>query len=217
MDTKPFNPPRVIETDHLWLRPLTESDAFQLYHALFGDPRVTEWLPIRTFESVDRALHEIHKWQHGWETGSLYSWVLEDKQTGRFCAMIELRPMLPRIELGVVTTMRDEYKRRRAGLVALRKVINWVLDQPGVCRIYAGCAPEGDSAPVMEKLGFKLEGLLKNWEARPNIGLAAADSLMYSLTREPRAEDVDLMKVKLKRVVQVDEQQIEAALAAFAM
>ena len=45
-----FSPPRLIETEHLWLRALVDSDAEQVFHALFGDPQVTEWLPMRTLE-----------------------------------------------------------------------------------------------------------------------------------------------------------------------
>lgn len=183
-----FIPPRFIETEHLLLRPFAEADAPQLYYALFGDPAVTEWLPIKTLESVDEARALIRKMLHGWEHNSCYTWALEDKETGYLSAIIEVRPTLPRLELGVAISMRDTHRRRRAGIVALRKLIDWMIAQPSVHRIYVCCSPNAKSAPVMQKLGFTLEGRLANWDARPNRGMEADDVLMFALTRKPSAE-----------------------------
>lgn len=180
---EPFDPPRFIETDHLLLRPFAEGDAPQFYHALFGDPEVTEWLPTPTLESVDDARAMIRKMQLGWERKTCFAWALENKRTGHLTAMIEIRPSLPRVEIGVAISMRDTHRRRRAGLLALRKLIDWIIDQPGVHRLYACCSPQAASTPVMEKLGFKLEGRLRNWDARPNAGLEIDDAFMFALTK----------------------------------
>jgi RimJ/RimL family protein N-acetyltransferase len=187
---EPFVPPRFIETDDLLLRPFAEGDAPQFFHALFGDPDVTEWLPTRTLESVDDARTMIRKMEAGWARGSCFAWALEDKQTGRICAMIEVRPSLPRVELGVAISMRDSHRRRRAGLIALRKLIDWIMTQPNVHRLYACCSPQAKSTPVMEKLGFKLEGRLVNWDARPNAGVAVDDALMFAMTKPSASESV---------------------------
>lgn len=178
-----FVPPRFIETDDLLLRPFAEGDAPQFFYALFGDPAVTEWLPTPTLNSVDDARAMIGKMQLGWERNTCFAWALEDKATGHISAMIEIRPCLPRVELGVAISMRSTHRRRRAGLVALRKLIDWVLAQPGVYRLYACCSPQAKSTPVMKKLGFKLEGRLVNWDARPNAGMRIDDALMFAMTK----------------------------------
>lgn len=180
---EPFDPPRVIETDRLWLRPFVESDAEQLYYALLGDPEVMEWLPRRTLESVDEAILYIRECEAGWKNKTMFTWVFEDKETGHLCSMLELRPCLPRIELGVASAQRLAWRRRRASLEAFRKLLHWTIEQPNVYRVYACCSPYGKSAPTMEKLGFKYEGRLVNWEARPNRGLVADDALLFALTR----------------------------------
>lgn len=182
---EPFDPPRVIETDRLWLRPFVESDAEQLYYALLGDPEVMEWLPRRTLESVDEAILYIRECESGWKNKTMFTWVFEDKETGHLCSMLELRPCLPRIELGVASAQRLAWRRRRASLEAFRKLLHWTIAQPNVYRVYACCSPYGKSAPTMEKLGFKYEGRLVNWEARPNRGLVADDALLFALTRTP--------------------------------
>lgn len=182
---EPFNPPRIIETERLWLRPFVESDAEQLYYALLGDPEVMEWLPRRTLESIDEAILYIRECDAGWKNKTMFTWAFEDKQTGHLCSMLELRPALPRIELGVASAQRLASRRRRASLEALRKMLDWTIAQPNVYRVYACCAPSGKSAPTMEKLGFKYEGRLVNWEPRPNRGLVADDALLFALTRTP--------------------------------
>jgi len=186
-----FDPPRFIETDHLLLRPFAEGDAPQFYHALFGDPEVTEWLPTPTLESVDDARTMIRKMQLGWERKTCFAWALEDKRTGHLTAMIEIRPSLPRVEIGVAISMRETHRRRRAGLLALRKLIDWIIDQPGVHRLYACCSPQAASTPVMEKLGFRFEGCLRNWDARPNAGLEIDDALMFALTKPSNESSPD--------------------------
>lgn len=180
---EPFVPPRFIETDELLLRPFAQADAPQFFHALFGDPAVTEWLPTPTLESVDDARTLIRKMELGWERGTCFAWALEDKGNGRISAMIEIRPSLPRIEIGVAISMRATHRRRKAGLIALRKLVDWIIAQPDVHRLYACCSPQAKSTPVMEKLGFKLEGRLVNWDARPNAGLDIDDALMFAMTK----------------------------------
>jgi RimJ/RimL family protein N-acetyltransferase len=182
---KPFDPPRVIETERLWLRPFVESDAEQLFYALLGDPDVMEWLPRRVLESVDEAILYIRECEAGWNNKTMFTWVFEDKETGHLCSMLELRPCLPRIELGVASAQKLAWRRRRASLEAFRKLVHWTIAQPNVYRIHAFCSPYGKSAPTMEKLGFKYEGRLTNWEARPNRGLVADDAMLFALTRVP--------------------------------
>ena len=182
---KPFDPPRVIETERLWLRPFVESDAEQLFYALLGDPDVMEWLPRRVLESVDEAILYIRECEAGWNNKTMFTWVFEDKETGHLCSMLELRPCLPRIELGVASAQKLAWRRRRASLEAFRKLVHWTIEQPNVYRIHAFCSPYGKSAPTMEKLGFKYEGRLVNWESRPNRGLVADDAMLFALTRVP--------------------------------
>lgn len=201
LDMEPFNPPRVIETDKLWLRPFVESDAEQFYYALFGDPAVTEWLPIRTLESVDEARAYIAQCEKGWNNRTLFTWALEDKQTGHLCALIELRPCLPRVELGVATTQRPGWRRLRAATEAMCKLIDWTLAQPNIYRIFVCCSPHGKSAPLMERIGFTFEGRLTNWEARPNRGLEADDALIFARTRVPPPLD----STPLKKDEQIDQ------------
>jgi [ribosomal protein S5]-alanine N-acetyltransferase len=110
--------------------------------------------------------------------------------------LIELKPTLPRVEIGVIISRHGGARRRRAGVLALQELIDWLIEQPGVYRVFACCAVDGAAHSSIERLGFVQEARLTNHEPRPNRGLAAADSYLYALTRpapvppEPASEGV---------------------------
>jgi ribosomal-protein-alanine N-acetyltransferase len=180
-----FCPPATIETDDIRLRPFTDADADALFETLLGDPAVTEWLPFPTHRHVDDTRLFIRSCQLGWNSRTCFTWAMEDLQSGRLVAAVELQPAPPRAEIGVITSRREGHRRRRAGLAALLRLIGWLLAQPQLCRIHAYCAPEGAAASTMTRLGFTLEGRLANWEPRPNRHLPAGDALLFAITRAP--------------------------------
>ncbi|MGT0197110.1 GNAT family N-acetyltransferase [Burkholderia pyrrocinia] len=184
-----FAVPRVIEAGAVRLRPFRADDAPALFAVLLGDPGVTAWLPMRTHANVAETQAFIVGCDAAWHAGCRYTWALEDAASGTLLAAIELRPEPPRAEIGVVISRLDGHRRRRACLAALLKLLRWLLARPALCRIHAYCAPEGAAAGTLTRLGFRFEGRLTNWEPRPNQGLAAADALLFAITRELGAAD----------------------------
>lgn len=182
-----FVPPRVIDIGEIRLRPFVDADADALFHTLLGDPAVTEWLPLATHRDVDESRAFIRLCEDGWLRATRFTWALEDRALGRLLAAIELVPSLPRAELGVIISRRDGHRRRRASLAALLKLIDWLIAQPPLYRLHAYCAPQGLAASTMTRLGFTLEGRLRQWEARPNRAEPAGDALLFAITREPAA------------------------------
>jgi len=180
-----FRPPRIIDFGRLRLRPFTRSDAPMLFDCLLGDPDVTAWLAFRTHRSTAESETFIEDTQRGWTSGHCFTWALEDSESARIVAAIEVRPALPRAELGVITSFQEGYRKRRAGLLALLKLIDWLMSQPNLWRLHAYCAPEGKAASTMTRLGFTLEGRLSHWEPRPNQNIAAGDALLFAITRSP--------------------------------
>jgi ribosomal-protein-alanine N-acetyltransferase len=178
-----FRFPDVIETDDLLLRAPVPDDAPALFDEMFGDGDMMRDLPMVLHRSVEDSQRFVEESERGWREGTLIRWVLEDKETKRLTAVIELRPQLPRIEVGTIISRHGGARRRRAGLYALRKLLKWLLAQPPVFRIYAYCAIDGKAYSTMERLGFALEATVKNHECRPNRGLPAADSYLFAMTR----------------------------------
>ncbi|WP_232441105.1 GNAT family N-acetyltransferase [Burkholderia ubonensis] len=178
-----FKPPRLIETDALLLRPLEFRDADELFDCIFSDFDTMRDLAWHIHTHVDETRSFIALSRAGWETGAYLHWALECKQTRRITALIELRIEMPRIEIGYVICRRGATRRRRSGFVALRKLTQWLINQPGIYRVFAHCAVDGRMHPTMERLGFTLEGVVRSHEARPNIGVLAGDSYLYAMTR----------------------------------
>ncbi|MFM0312688.1 GNAT family protein [Paraburkholderia sp. RL17-383-BIF-A] len=191
-----FIPLDSMETPYLRLRPLTLADAPALFDQMLGDAGTMRDLPVLRHTGVAQTVEFVDEALRGWEDGSLIRYALECKETGRLTALIELKPTLPRVEIGVIISRHGGARRRRAGILALQELIDWLIEQPGVYRVFACCAVDGAAHSSMERLGFVQEAILTNHEPRPNRGLAAAHSYLYALTRpaavppEPPSEGV---------------------------
>jgi len=191
-----FIPLDSMETPYLRLRPLTLADAPALFDQMLGDAGTMRDLPVLRHAGVAQTVEFVNEALRGWEDGSLIRYALECKETGRLTALIELKPTLPRVEIGVIISRHGGARRRRAGILALQELIDWLIEQPGVYRVFACCAVDGAAHSSMERLGFVQEAILTNHEPRPNRGLAAAHSYLYALTRpaavppEPPSEGV---------------------------
>jgi RimJ/RimL family protein N-acetyltransferase len=178
-----FIPLDSMETPYLRLRPLTLADAPALFDQMLGDADTMRDLPVPRHTGVAQTAEFVDEALRGWDDGTLIRYTLECKETGRLTALIELKPTLPRVEIGVIISRHGGARRRRAGVLALQELIDWLIEQPGVYRVFGCCAVDGAAHSSMERLGFVQEARLTNHEPRPNRGLAAADSFLYALTR----------------------------------
>ncbi|WP_175952011.1 GNAT family N-acetyltransferase [Burkholderia sp. BCC0405] len=180
-----IRPPELIETERLRLRPLIADDAREAFDALFGDPATTLDLPWPMHRSVDETRACIGRLAEGWRSGAFFSWGLFEKRDGRLIGTLEMHGRLPRVEIGLVTSFAPGRVRTRAWSEMLRRFLDWLIVQPGVYRIEAFCSVTGRAAPFMPKLGFASEGVVRNYEARPNRGMSAGDSYLFAITRAP--------------------------------
>jgi ribosomal-protein-alanine N-acetyltransferase len=199
-----FVPLDRMETPYLVLRPLAPADAPALFDEMLGDIGTMRDLPVPRHRNVEQTAAFIDEALRGWQDGTLIRYALECKETGRLTALIELKPALPRIEVGVVISRLGGARRRRAGVLALQDLLHWLIEQPGVYRLFACCAVDGAAHSSMERLGFVQEALLMNHEPRPNRGLLADNSYLYARTRpvptlpEPPNEGVAWLRTTLQ-------------------
>jgi [ribosomal protein S5]-alanine N-acetyltransferase len=172
-----------IETAGLLLRPLEADDTQMLFEQMLSDADTVKDLAFVRHHDVYATHEYVTEAIVGWTVGSIYRYALVCARSGVLTGIIELTPRLPQITLGVTISRKGGHRRRRAGITLLRELLRRLLDQPGVYRICAYCAVDGRAYSSLERLGFKREGLLVNYETRPNRGLAAADSYIYAMTR----------------------------------
>jgi RimJ/RimL family protein N-acetyltransferase len=178
-----FKPFDTWETPELLLRPVTTADAPALFEQMYNDPETMRDLPFLRHTTLDQTTALIEEAELCRQSGTLIYYVLECRETGQLTGLINLKFELPRVEIGAMISRRDGMRRRRASLFALRGVIDWLLEQPFVYRVFAHCAVDGTSHSSMKRLGFECDGLIKNYELRPNRGLLAGDSYLFSKTR----------------------------------
>jgi RimJ/RimL family protein N-acetyltransferase len=181
-----FHLPAIVESDQLLLRPPTAEDAQALFDAMLGDVETTRHLAFPRHRQLQETLDFIETARKAAEAGTRRCWLLVDKATGALAGMIDVGVSLPRVEFGAMISKRGGVRRRRASLAVLRKLVDWILEQPQVHRLYATCAVNGDAQSSMERLGFVREAVLVNHEAQPNLGLAAVDHVLFARTK-PRA------------------------------
>ena len=64
---------------------------------------------------------------------------------------------------------------------ALQPLVNWVINQPEIYRVWAVCDCENlASARVLEKIGMTREGVLRRWLIHPNLSDVPRDCLCYA-------------------------------------
>jgi [ribosomal protein S5]-alanine N-acetyltransferase len=152
-----------LSTDRLLLRPFQEQD-YEAVHAYASDPDVTRYTsfgpnsPDETREFLRRSLENIHQ-----EPRRQYLFAVVLKEDDRLIGGTGLAVSAdePRIaELGFVLH-RDAWGQGYAAEAA-RTLIDFGFEQLGLNRIYACYHPDNRaSARVMEKIGMRYEGLLR--------------------------------------------------------
>lgn len=188
----PFEPLERMETGRLLLRPLVPEDCQALFEQMLGDPETMRDLALARHTDAWQTHDYITESMVSWRYGTRFRYGLFGIDDGALCALIELTPRPPQVELGVTISRKGGNRRRRDGIAALRQLLDWLIAQPGIYRIFACCAVDGRAYSAMERLGFTREGTMINYEARPNRQQVAADSFLYAMTRKvPQPEPVE--------------------------
>ena len=164
----------VIETERLRLRPRTPVDAESLYPTMSDAELMTWWsrAPLTSVEEARAYFTPSEKWS-GWD-----AWAItrhgDDRAIG-FLSAGEKRQ-------GGVTEIGYMLERAAWGSGIAREAVSaliTLLFARGQRRVFADTDPENvGSNRLLERLGFKLEGRLRN-EWATHIGVR--DSLIWGL------------------------------------
>jgi [ribosomal protein S5]-alanine N-acetyltransferase len=171
-----------LPTPHLRLRRLRWEDADDIF-AYASDPQVTPYLIWETHQSLDDTRDFLERTLQSYRDGGHPVWGIEhlaDKKIIGTCGLAELALRHGRGEVGYV--IARPYWRRGLMTEALHAVLAYCFDVLRLNRIEARCDVENaGSWRVMEKVGMKLEGVL-----RQNIILHGrpCDARMYAILRQ---------------------------------
>jgi [ribosomal protein S5]-alanine N-acetyltransferase len=180
MKQKEFKIP-FIETERLLLRPIAMKDAPDIF-AYASDPVVTKYVRFVTHKSIKDTHAFIRRVQTNYKKGITPLWGMQSKATGHLIGALGfLQWPNPdqRAELGYVAN-RNVWGK---GYVteAAKALCDFAFKKMNVNRIEAGTiVGHVASQRVLEKCGFKFEGVLRQREL---IKGRFPDVTMYSLLR----------------------------------
>ncbi len=177
-----MNPPEVIETERLRLRRPVIEDAEAIFSRYAQDADVTKyltWRPHKIIETVREFLLLFLKKQN---EGRWFQWVITKKDNQQLLGMIGFKVDGYKAELGYV--LARTFWGRGYMTEAARVIVDWVLKQEGIYRVWAFCDVENlASARVLEKVGMQREGVLRRWMIHPNVSDEPRDCYCYAITR----------------------------------
>lgn len=177
-----FDPFPVLETERTLLRPLTYDDLDDMY-SYCSVPAVAEFTTWEAHQSKEDTKGFIDFVMNRYEVDKLGPWGIEDKQTKRLigsCNYLGCDSNSMRVELGYV--LSDQYWNQGIMTEVVSKIIQFGFEEVGLERIQARCMVDNTgSAKVMEKVGMKFEGVLRNYMKVKN---ELRDLKMYAILKE---------------------------------
>lgn len=169
----------IIETERLVLRQLLEEDATVLQQ-YWSDPEVTEYLTLEPFKDLTEALEMIKLLRDLPEKSQGIRWGITEKHTGKVlgtCGFHNYKQEHARVEMGY--ELGSKYWRQGFMTEALTAILYYGFKKMEYNRIEAFVnVGNNKSTGTLEKMGFKLDGLLRQYEfARGKF----VDQYCYSL------------------------------------
>lgn len=157
--------PITIETDRLVLRVMTPDDAPALFE-VGSDQRVVQLTGVIDFhETLSDTQAYIQRNITSYQQGNSIHWVIVYKPENRvvgLCGLYACSQKHHKAEIGYA--LAYDYWGRGIATEAARAVVAYGFTELGLNRIQATFDPRNDaSGRVLEKLGFRYEGLLRDY------------------------------------------------------
>lgn len=179
---RPIEPPPILETPRLRLRPPVIEDAEAMFATYTQDAEVTRYLTWRPHDDIERTREFLRRQAASSRQGTAVPWAIVGKTDDRLLGSIELRPDGHRANLGYV--LGRPYWGHGLMTEAARAVVEWGLSRPGIHRVWAVCdVDNAASERVLEKVGMLREGLLRRWMMHPTISDTPRDCWCYARVR----------------------------------
>jgi RimJ/RimL family protein N-acetyltransferase len=147
-----------LDTERVSLRRFARDDC-EIYAArIFGDARVTRYLPASRYSPSERAALTIQRFEEHWAQHNYGPFALTHKTTGEFVGHCGLRlvPELGEIEL--LYALAYSFWNQGLATEAARACVQWGMEALRFERLVALAVPENiASRRVMEHVGFTVE------------------------------------------------------------
>jgi [ribosomal protein S5]-alanine N-acetyltransferase len=183
----------ILETEHLILRPLRESDLDDLFEYA-QDTQVADfgmWQPYESYEACRAHLQQLIGLYERW----LKWWALEDKATGKMIGRCELARYDDedrKAEIGYA--LNRDFWRRGLMREAMQAVLAHGYSELNLDRISAVVLVDNAaSISLLEQFGFQREGIMRHYtyvRGKPD------DAYLYALLHENWLEDSNRPEIR---------------------
>lgn len=170
--------PERIETQRLFLRRPSETDAHEVFISYAQDPLVTRFLMWRPHTSERTVREFLVSCIAGWEAGAPLTYAIMEAPAGPVIGMIDARPKESAVDIGYVLARsywgRGFMPEAIAALTAQAHAL-------GFARVQAHCDVENlPSQRALEKAGFTREARIGRHMVLPNFPPEPRDSFLYA-------------------------------------
>ncbi|KFI07220.1 GNAT family N-acetyltransferase [Massilia sp. BSC265] len=174
-------PTSILTTERLTLRPMTMTDAADLF-AVFSDPAVVRYWSAEPWTSITFAQSAIARALEGYRDQSEVRFGIELAETGALIGTVNLHHFFPqnrRCELGYA--LGSAHWGKGYATEALEVALDYGFHELRLNRVEADIDPRNTaSAGVLERLGFRKEGYMpERWFVHGQM----ADTVNYGLLR----------------------------------
>jgi len=172
-----------LETKNLLLRRIRQTDASALFKIL-SDNEVTEFYDDDAFVDISQASDQIEAWENGFKNQGSIRWGISRKDENYLigtCGYYGFHNWYRRASIGY--ELARNYWRQGIMKDALNAIIDFGFGKLELNRIEAVVMPENNaSIKMLEKLGFRNEGLLEEYEKWGSKGFV--DLCMFAMLRK---------------------------------
>lgn len=176
--------PTKLQSSRLQLRPTIEGDALPLFTHYFGSQAASKFLTRRSYTSIEQVEDFLKKWTvDSWRSPGLpFAWVIAKVDDSLPIGIFLVFPGKQEAEIhyGISEIYQGQgYASEACGLAT-----NWILDCNQIeCVRTAVDLEHLATQKVLEKNGFRKEGLLKNHLVLPSFGPEPRDAISYKKSR----------------------------------
>lgn len=176
--------PTKIKSSRIQLRPTIEGDALPLFTQYFGSQAASKFLAREPYSSIEQVEAFLKKWTlESWKSPGLpFAWVIARADDSHPVGIFLVIPQKYEVEIHYGVSVRFQgqgYASEACGLVT-----KWILDCDQIeCVRTAVDLEHLATQKVLEKNGFRKEGLLKNHLVLPSFGPEPRDAISYKKSR----------------------------------
>ncbi len=174
-----MQPPRIVETLRLTLRPVALGDAREIYRGWAGRAKATRMMNFPRHLNQTASQAWVERCLRNWQEATAFAYMILLRDTGERMGSIEIALQGSAAEIGYI--LAEQFWGRGYATEATRALVDWAEAQRDIGRISATCHPDNiASSRVIEKAGLHLEGRLEDATSWPQLQRSNGPCLVYS-------------------------------------